>query len=123
MISRLHSSSAVSCCRTSRRSSARTRTFIGGLLPTQNISDLPDLISHPQHRATVKVHLSPHHPPSPLQNPKLALTYQFAPFCLSDVSVVTDVLLLCKAEMYLLDCCASPLIIKLGAKPKMTAAI
>src|SRR3989441_12567935 len=46
MISRLHSSSAVSCCRTSRRSSARTRTFIGGLLPTQNISDLPDLILH-----------------------------------------------------------------------------
>src|SRR6266478_3231652 len=44
MISRLHRSSAVSCCRTSRRSSARTRTFIGGLLPTQNISDLPDLI-------------------------------------------------------------------------------
>src|SRR2546425_11959472 len=49
MISRLHSSSAVSCCRTSRRSSARTRTFIGGLLPTQNISDLPDLISANHH--------------------------------------------------------------------------
>src|SRR5438132_9996057 len=46
MSSRLHRSSAVSCCRTSRRSSARTHTFIGGLLPTQNISDLPDLISY-----------------------------------------------------------------------------
>ncbi len=44
MISRPHSSSAVSCCRTNRRSSARTPTFIGGLLPTQNISDPPDLI-------------------------------------------------------------------------------
>jgi hypothetical protein len=66
---------------------------------------------------------SPHHPPSPLQNPRLALTHQSAPFCLSDVSVVTDALLFCKAEMNLLDCCASPLIIKLGAKPKMTAAI
>src|SRR5260221_14587583 len=62
-------------------------------------------------------------PPSPLQNLGLVLTHQFVPFCLSDVSVVTDALLFCKAEMNLLDCCASPLIIKLGAKPKMTAAI
>ncbi len=45
MIWRPHRSSAVSCCRTSRRSSARTPTFIGGLLPPQNISDPPDLIS------------------------------------------------------------------------------
>src|SRR5229473_5752359 len=71
----------------------------------------------------LKAHPSPHHPPSPLQNPRLALTHQFALFCLSDGSVITDALLLCRAEMNLLDCCASPLIIKLGAKPKMTAAI
>ena len=38
-------SSGASCCRTSRRSSAHTPAFIGGLLPTQNISDPQDLIS------------------------------------------------------------------------------
>jgi hypothetical protein len=74
-------------------------------------------------RATIKALPTSTQPPSPLQNLGLALTHQFALFCFSDGSVITDALLLCRAEMNLLDCCASPLIIKLGAKPKMTAAI
>src|SRR5712692_6435155 len=71
----------------------------------------------------LKAHPSPHHPPSPLQNPRLALTHQFALFCLSDGSVITDALLLSRAEMNLLDCCASPLIIRFGANEQIKAAI
>src|SRR5713101_4766934 len=104
----------------SRRPSKPTHPCIvgAGLAPA-----LPRCTRSFIRQQSLKAHPTSTPPPSPLQNPRLVLTHQFALFCFSDGSVITDALLLCRAEMNLLDCCASPLIIKLGAKPKMTAAI
>src|SRR5258708_19601639 len=72
---------------------------------------------------SLKAHPTSTQPPSPLQNPRLVLTHQFALFCFSDGSVITDALLLCRPEMNLLDFCASPLFIKLVPNPQMTPPI
>src|SRR5258708_20856658 len=68
---------------------------------------------------SLKAHPSPHHPPSPLQNPGLALTAQFALFCLSDGSLITHALLVSTAAINVLYFCASPFVINFGAKPKV----
>src|SRR5260370_38236310 len=71
---------------------------------------------------SLKAHPRSTQPPSPLQNPRLVLTHQFALFDFSDGSVITDALMLCRAELNLSNCYARPLIIKWGTKPTMTQA-